>query len=201
MKNIYFKFCIAACILFMKVVSATDKPYLTQDRVNYVEQVLSAIVNANIQSIYNTQSYINVVDRNNCTSSLSNLRAECLIQSASSNCQGLRSVSDKTQCELYSDIIVVNKLSENVFIPRSERYRILKNNTGDTREVIVNRLEQKYSRLVTQFSLSPMAECDSGDYRCLAEGLDTFCIEYSNKKDLSWQYCMSAIAWFIGTSR
>ncbi|WP_144394679.1 hypothetical protein [Pleionea sediminis] len=188
-------------LVFCGLLAAETMPYQQQSRIDYIEKVLVAITSAQEKDIDNVNSYINVVDRNNCASNLSSLRTQCLIQYAMDNCKSLRSQKKKLNCELYSDIIVVNKLSEVVFIPRSERYQILKNNTGNSRQIIVNRLEQKYSRLVTQFSLTPEANCKGDDYQCLAQGLDKFCLDYTNQKSLSWQYCMSAIVWFIGTAR
>lgn len=188
-------------MLWSNVGFVQEQPYLKDNRVNYIANILAAITSANLQDILNVESYISVVDRNNCSSSLSSLRTQCLIQYASDNCKSLRQQSEQSKCELYSDTIVANRLSESVFIPRSERYRLLKNSRGNSRDVLRNRLEQKYSRLVTQFALPLQDECKLDDYPCVAEQLDSFCLDYTNKQNLSWQYCTSAIIWFIGTSR
>ncbi|NVJ61100.1 MAG: hypothetical protein HWE27_11965 [Gammaproteobacteria bacterium] len=191
----------ALFLLYGLNLFATEQPYNKENRIEYINSVLLAINSAKLQDIFNVHSYINVVDRNNCSSSLSSLRTQCLIQYAIDNCKSLRQAEQRNYCELYSDIIVANKLSENVFIPRKERYRILKNSVGDRRQVILNKLEQKYSRLVTQFALTAQTSCEYDNNRCMAENLDSFCLQYTNQQSLSWQYCTSAIIWFLGTSR
>ena len=154
-----------------------------------------------IHNIVNTYRYINVIDKNNCRSSLSDLRVECLLSYAKKNCREAGGAELKNNCELYSDIIVVNKLSENTFVNRSERYRMLKNTSSDYRTVMAGRLQQKYAKIVTHFSLTEGSDCDNDDVQCLARGLDKFCLEYTNTQSLSWQYCISASLWFIGTTK
>jgi hypothetical protein len=178
-----------------------SEPYLDDNRVAYISSVLQAFSKTKLQDIFNAYSYISVVDNNNCRSSLSDLRVECLLSFAEKNCKEMSSAELKDRCELYSDIIIVNKLSEKAFIDRSERYRILKNAGYDHRTAIANRLQQKYARIVTQFSLTEAAKCDNNDIECLAKGLDQFCLDYTNSQSLSWQYCVSATLWFIGTSK
>jgi len=178
-----------------------DKPYLEQNRLAYIESVLRAFDKAKLQSLRNAQAYIHAVERNNCRSDVTELKVECLLRFAKNNCRELGVDESRVDCELYSDIIIVNKLSEKTFISRSERYRLLKNANEDYRIVMDNRLQQKYAGLVTQFSLSPAAKCKVSDYACMAAALDHFCLDYTNSQSLSWQYCMSATLWFIGTSK
>jgi len=196
---------IGGLIFFLGMVASStcyaSKPYLDDNRVAYIASVLQAFSNAQLQDIVNTHRYISVVDNNNCRSSLSDLRVQCLLSFANKNCEETRSVELKDNCELYSDIIIVNKLSEKAFIDKTERYRILKNAGYDHRTAIANRLQQKYARIVTQFSLTEAANCDNEDFTCLAKGLDQFCLDYTNSQSLSWQYCTSAMLWFIGTSK
>jgi hypothetical protein len=154
-----------------------------------------------MNKISNTYSYIHVVETNNCRSSLSDLRAECLLSYAKRNCNETGSAESKYNCELYSDVIVVNTLSEKTFVERTERYRMLKNTDDDFRTAMASRLQQKYARIVTHFSLTKSSDCDKGNFDCLARGLDQFCLDYTNTQSLSWQHCMSASLWFIGTSK
>jgi hypothetical protein len=154
-----------------------------------------------MNKISNTYSYIHVVETNNCRSSLSDLRAECLLSYAKRNCNETGSVESRYNCELYSDVIVVNTLSEKTFVERTERYRMLKNTDDDFRTAMASRLQQKYARIVTHFSLTKSSDCDKGNFDCLARGLDQFCLDYTNTQSLSWQHCMSASLWFIGTSK
>ena len=199
--RIVFSYLNLLIILVLSSNSYASKPYLEDNRVAYISKVLQAFSETTIHKIFNTHSYINVVERNNCRSSLSDLRTQCLLSYAQINCRETASIDLKDNCELYSDVIVVNKLSENTFIDRSERYRMLKNTSDDFRTAMTSRLQQKYARIVTHFSLTEGSDCDKDDFECLAQGLDQFCLDYTNTQSLSWQHCMSASLWFIGTSK
>lgn len=177
-----------------------DEPYIDSNRVAYIQNSLQAFSKTTTNELLNTHRYINVVDKNNCQSSLSDLRVECLLSFAEKNCTQIGGKSAMERCKLYSDTIVVNRLSEKVFINKSERYRLLKNAGSDYRSVITDYLQKKYARIVTQFSLSEASSCKNNDYHCLARALDRFCLDYTNAHSLSWQYCVSASLWFIGTT-
>lgn len=199
---LYFYVIIATLASILPSFSAhADKPYVDTNRVAYVASVFRAFRETKNQNIYNTYRYIRVADKNNCRSSLLDLRVECLLSFANKNCAEIGGVELKGRCKLFSDIIVVNKLSEKSFIKKSERYRILTSAGQDYREAIDSRLQQKYARLVTQFSLEEGAGCQSEDFDCMAKALDQFCLDYTNSQNLSWQYCVSASLWFIGTSK
>jgi len=203
---LYIKLCVALSFVTASFCSQAaqpylEEPYLKENRVAYIEKVLQAFRQTKLQNIINTYRYINAVERNNCRSALSDLKVECLLSFAKNNCSAAGGAKLRDNCELYSDIIIVNKLSESVFINRSERYRVTRKSSDDFRTALTNRLQQKYGKLVTQFSLTPWSECKKDDLKCLASGLDQFCLDYTNSKSLSWQYCTSASLWFIGTSK
>lgn len=181
--------------------SEAAQPYLEENRVLYIEKALKAFQQTKLQNIINTSRYINVVERNNCRSSLSDLKVECLLSFARNNCSTYGKQKLRDNCELYSDIIIVNKLSESAFINRSERYRVTRHMKEDFRTALTNRLQQKYGKLVTLFYLTEGSNCNNEDLGCLATVLDRFCLDYTNAKSLSWQYCTSAALWFIGTSK
>ena len=191
-------------LILMFMTSSTsyaEEPYIEKNRVTYISNVLQAFSETPNNKLFNTYSYINVIENNNCRSSLSDLKVECLLSYAKNSCGETRNTKSKNNCELYSDIIVVNKLSEKTFVNRTERYRMLKNTNYDFRTAMSNRLQQKYSRIVTEFYLTKESECDNKDFDCLAKGLEQFCLNYTNTNSLSWQYCMSASIWFIGISK
>ncbi|WP_455200551.1 hypothetical protein [Kaarinaea lacus] len=185
----------------LSYASETTQPYVEENRVLYIEKALKAFKETRLQNIMNTYRYINVVERNNCRSTLSDLKVECLLSFARKNCSTYRKQNLRDNCELYSDIIIVNKLSENAFVKRSERYRVTRNTKDDFRTALENRLQQKYGKLVTDYYLGIASQCDGEDLSCLAKGLDQFCLDYTNAKSLSWQYCTSASLWFIGISK
>jgi hypothetical protein len=188
-------------LLLLSFGSHASQPYLEESRVTYIEKVLKAFRQTKLQNIINTYRYINAVEKNNCRSSLSDLKVECLLSFAKNNCSASGDPQSRDRCELYTDIVIVNKLSESVFIKRSERYRITRNTSDDFRTALTNKLRQKYGKIVAHFSLSPWSECLKEDFKCLAKGLDQFCLDYTNSQSLSWQYCISASLWFIGTSK
>ena len=185
----------------LSYASDVSQPYLQDNRVKYIAKALSAFDETKLQNITNTYRYINAVERNNCRSTLSDLKVECLLSFARNNCSTYGNQKSKDNCELYSDIIITNKLSESVFIKRSERYRVTRNRKTDFRTALTSRLQQKYGKLVTDFYLTGWSNCGNKDLLCLAKGLDQFCLDYTNSKSLSWQYCTSASLWFIGTSK
>lgn len=199
--SLYINIFIILISLTLSSNSYAEKPYLEKNRIIYISKVLQAFSETPINKIFNTYSYINVIENNNCQSSLSDLKIECLLSHAKNNCREAVNTELKNNCELYSDIIVVNKLSEKTFVNRTERYRMLKNTSYDFRTAMTNRLQQKYSRIVTAFFLTEGADCGDKDFECLARGLDKFCLDYTNIRSLSWQYCTSASLWFIGTSK
>lgn len=197
----YSQLSLLLLLIMLNFDSQAAQPYLQENRVTYIEKALKAFQETKLQNIINTYQYINVVERNNCRSSLSDLKVECLLSFARKNCGTYGKKKLRDNCELYSDIIIVNKLSESAFIKRSERYRVSRKSKEDFRTALTNRLQQKYGKLVTDFYLTVWQECDNENLRCLAKGLDQFCLDYTNAKNLSWQYCTSASLWFIGTSK
>jgi len=194
------KIFVGIFLLAIWVNGYADKPYQDENRITYTEKVLRAFDETKLSNLLNTYRYINVVDINNCRSSVSDLQVKCLLSHAEKNCNELPNQKQKRACEFYSDVIITNKLSEKAFISTSERYRISNMKEYSFRTAFENRLLQKYARIVTQFSLSNAANCENNDFHCLALALDQFCLDYTNSNSLSWQYCMSASLWFIGTS-
>lgn len=199
--TLYLQALISITISLFSAVCFAENPYIEQNRIKYITNVLQAFGETPVNKIMNTYSFINVIENNSCRSSLSDLKIECLLSYAKNNCKETRSEKLKSNCELYSDIIIVNKLSEKTFVNRSERYRMLKNTSYDFRTAMANRLQEKYSRIITEFYLTKGSTCDDNDFECLARKLDKFCLDYTNTKSLSWQYCTSASIWFIGTSK
>lgn len=177
-----------------------EQPYLDQNRIGYIAKAFKAFDATKAQRLANTANYISAIDANNCRSNFSDLRARCLLSYAKKNCGDLRNKNNRQRCELYSDIIVANKMSEATFISITERYRISRISGYDFKTALENRLRQKYARIVTTFSLGEGANCKDKDFDCLAKGLDQFCLDYTNSQSLSWQYCVSASVWFIGTA-
>ncbi len=191
---------VLAWLLLGKVMAA-EQPYLEQSRRDYIASALQAFFEAGELEIANTQEYLDVAERNSCRASNSDLRTDCLLSYAARNCDAVANQRNAANCQFYSDVMVVNKLSQDAFITRSERYRILSSNSSDGRGAIEGRLQQKYARLVAHFSLTDAANCGNTDFSCLARSLDRFCLDYANTQSLSWQHCVGAAVWFMGTAR
>jgi hypothetical protein len=200
-KNRLYSWLGAWLLVIVISEAQASLPYLEGNRQHYIVSVLTAFNETNLITINNTYRYLDVARRNNCRSSASDLRADCLLSYARKNCESAGNALDIKYCELYSDVIVVNKLNEGVFIGRSERYGIMKGKRGNYRDVLANRILQKYARIVTHFSIAGGAECSSWDYNCMSQKLDRFCLDYANTQSLSWHHCVGATLWIIGTAR
>lgn len=200
MKFIYLATLIVYFFLNIEV-KASGKPYHRENRISYIENSLKAFQNTTTRNLTNTRKYIVIVDRNNCRSNLSDLRVACLLRFAKDNCKSMKAMNENKFCGFYSDIMIVNQLSENLFISRAEQYQLLKDQQDKNLDATVSFLQQKYARLATLFSFSQTLDCQSNDLTCLSKQLDNFCLNYSNQHNLSWQYCVAAIVDFIGMSK
>lgn len=195
-KKAFFLLCLLAFQSFADI----EQPYLQQGRVDYISGAIDAFENTKLQRIHNTENYIYAIDRNSCQSGLTNLRMQCMLNYAQENCRSLTNNKAKVACRYYSDIIVVNKLSEPYFLDKNERYRIAKNaKSNEVHEAMAARLQQKYAGIATRFALYDHPDCTDDDLECRARAIDTFCLAYTNSESLSWQYCVAALVWFIGT--
>lgn len=193
---------LGAWLLVFAVADAgARQPYLEENREFYIASVLTAFRATDLNRILNTYRYIDVARRNNCRSSASDLRADCLLSYARKNCETAGNALAVKHCALYSDVIVVNKLNEGVFISRGERFGIMKDKRGKYRDVLANRIQQKYARIATHFSIAGGADCAGGNFNCLARELDRFCLDYANTESLSWHHCVGASLWMIGTAK
>jgi len=191
-------FAVILIILGMSE-SFSEEIYEQGNRKSYIQESLDALRHTDSKIVVDVHNYISAIERNNCRSSIESLKIECLLSAAKSNCEEKRTESLKKKCDLFSDIIVINKLSGKNFLSRRERYRMMKT-SQNYRKTLLKELRRKYAEVATDFSLTNRSDCKSTDTKCLAEGIDQFCLGYADFKDLSWQYCVGALVWFIGTS-
>ena len=193
-------FCSVVGLWAVIVESAlAEQPYREDNRRQYIASVLTAFAETDLTEVLNTHRYLDVARRNHCRSGALALRADCLLSYARKNCETAGATTAVRRCGFYSDVMVVNKLNERVFVGRSERFGIMKGKRGKYRDVLASRIQQKYARIVIEFSLTGGAGCASEDFRCLARKLDRFCLDYANTESLSWHHCVSASLWMIGT--
>jgi hypothetical protein len=189
---------ILLCVLLAAHSSVRAEPqYQRTQRVGYIQMLLEALRATDRTTLTNTRNYIYVIDRNRCRSAFTDLRTSCLLDAARRNCYQKRGGRKTRQtCRLVSDVIVTNKLGEKEFIDTQTKYRIMSAHK-DYRQEIRNELWRRYAELVTEFSLSGFHRKDDGD---LAAGIDGYCLQSVDPRGLSYQYCVAAMAWFIGTS-
>ena len=174
--------------------------YDRKNRIKYIESSLHALKKEDLKSVLDVVQYIAYIDRTMCRSSIESLKINCLLSAAKSNCREKSSDLLKKRCNFYSDIIVINKLSERKFISRRERYRMMKH-SKNYRKTLLKELNRRYASVATDFSLTKRSKCGHDDFNCLAKGINQFCLGYADFKDLSWQYCVGALTWFIGTTK
>lgn len=174
--------------------------YAPAERVEYLREMLQSVKDTEPRTLEDTYGYIDVMDRNECRSIYHRLRAQCLVEAARRSCRGRRGRAARRACQMYSDVIVTNKLSEKYFVTTSERYRIMSRHR-DFRQRLRLELRRRYGSLATDFGLSRHAVCPADDVACTARGIDAFCAEYADTRSLSWQHCAAAMTWFVGTAR
>ena len=168
------------------------------NRSQYISDAITAMWATKKQDLDNVFGFLAIVDRTQCQSSFERLKISCLLESAKQNCKSKRKKYRKN-CNLYSDIAVINRLVEKSFISSRKKYRITKNYKNyhsQVQTVLVN----EYAKVAVEFSFSKLSDCSESANKmsCLSKGLDKFCLDYGDKNNLSWQYCAGAVLWTIG---
>jgi len=181
-------------------IAFAEEAFDKKNRIKYIDSSLQALKEEEPKTVLDVYQYITYINRTMCRSSIESLKINCLLSAAKSNCREKSSDLLKKRCNFYSDIIVINKLSEKKFISRRERYRMMKHSKG-YRKTLLKELNRRYASVATDFSLTKRSKCGHDDFSCLAKGINQFCIGYADFKDLSWQYCVGALTWFIGTTK
>ena len=197
-----------ALMAFLSLVSldeAQSSIYEESRLQEYIENTLDAILKTDSNTLANADEYVQAIAHSRCSSSRLALKVECLIQEAKGYCNALRQALGQKNCQLYTDILVVNRLSEGTFINSSEKYKIM-SKYKDYRKQIGKELLYKYAAIVAEFKISgELEESWFGDklppQKKLALGIKNFCSEFSNRNKISWQSCVGAVVWFIGISQ
>ncbi len=167
------------------------------DRSGYIAELLDAIRAIDRPTLANTRKYIQIVERNKCQASEMTLRVGCMLQAAAQNCKQLPA-GKREQCQRASDVLATNQLSERVFVPDDVRYAIM-SKQSDARTAIARELHRRYALLVSELAMSDFFPGPRADTKALATGIDGFCTDVAGTRDLSWQYCVAAIVWFVAT--
>lgn len=168
-----------------------------EQRVAYIAKLLDAIRASDPTTVADMAKYITAVERNNCRAPEQNLRVGCLLEAVAQNCRQRDPVL-RERCQRVSDLIVTNRLSEPIFIPKDVRYQLL-NEHRDYKVALTRELRAQYAVRVAELSMSRHFPGVGAGEGALAAGIDGYCTDVSGTRELSWQYCVAAIVWFVGT--
>jgi hypothetical protein len=163
----------------------------------YIAELLEALRGMDRASLANTRKYIQVVERNKCQAPEMTLRVGCLLEAAGQNCKQLPGDA-RERCRRASDVIATNLLAERVFVPDDVRYQIM-TRQHDARAAIARELHRRHAALVAELAMSEFFPGPRADAAALATGIDGFCTGVAGTRDLSWQYCVAAIVWFVAS--
>jgi hypothetical protein len=175
------------------VVHAEPRP----PRAAYIAELLEALRGMDRASLANTRKYIQVVERNKCQAPEMTLRVGCLLEAAGQNCKQLPADA-RERCRRASDVIATNLLAERVFVPDDVRYQLV-TRQRDARSAIARELHRRRAALVAELAMSEFFPGPRADTAALAAGIDGFCTGVAGTRDLSWQYCVAAIVWFVAS--
>ena len=164
-------------------------------RAAYLAELIDAVRGTDPATLANTRKYLQIVERNKCQASEMTLRVGCMLEAASQNCKQLRG-DDLERCRRASDVIATNLLAERVLVPDDVRYQLL-SKQRDARTAIARELYRRYAALVSELAMSDFFPGPRATSAALATAIDAFCSDVAGTRDLSWQYCAAAIAWFI----
>jgi hypothetical protein len=169
----------------------------TPPRAAYLAELIEAIRGSDAAALANTRKYIQVVERNRCQAPEMTLRVGCLVEAAGQNCKSL-AADARERCRLVSDAIATNLLAERVFVPDDVRYDLMAKQR-DARTAIARELARRRAALVAELAMSELFPGPRAGTAALAASIDQFCSRVAGTRDLSWQYCAAAIAWFVAT--
>lgn len=190
-------FLLMTSLFLLFVSDAMAAIYSKEKREKYILDALTILKATDRREVEDTSKYIQTVYRTRCRSNFERYKIECLKQAVNDSC--LQRRKRIKNCKIYSDVIIVNKLSERYFVTGRERYEIMKKHPV-FRPALVRQLDRHYAQLAADFGLSQYYECKPKDFKCLSKSIDNYCMDSSDYKGLSWQNCVSALSWFIGNA-
>jgi hypothetical protein len=175
-------------------VAHADPP---SSRAAYIADLIEAIRATDPATLANTRKYIQIVERNKCQAPEMSLRVGCVLEAAADNCKQMPAEA-RERCHRASDVIATNQLSERVFVPNDVRFQLM-SKQKDPRTAIARELHRRHAALVAELAMSEYFPGPHADAKALAVGIDGFCTDVAGTRDLSWQYCIAAIVWFVAT--
>ncbi|MDZ4678494.1 MAG: hypothetical protein SGI74_13430 [Oligoflexia bacterium] len=185
---------LAIIIAFFACTVQGAQNYTQTARESFLNQSLEAFSKATLK---NTQDLLAVLDFNEkqkCRSFFGSTTLKCLQKVAESYCQ-----TGTPDCRLIWDLAATNKINENSFTTREERFHISEN-TDNYPVALAKALRLKYAQLTTRFLLATKKTCNENDNSCLAQQINQYCTKNADNLRLPWQACTSAIIWYRGIS-
>ena len=187
--------CIVVCALAADLGVARGEP--PPARAAYVAAAIDAIRATDAATLANTRKYLQVMARNKCQAEDMTLRVGCMLEAAAQHCKAMPGAAGE-RCRLASDVIATNQLAERAFVPNDVRMEIM-SKQRDARKGIARELQRRYAALVAELAMSRDFPGPRAESAALGVAIDRFCTDVAGTRDLSWQYCVSATAWFIAT--
>lgn len=188
----------ALVVLALCAVARAEPPARTEPapgRAAYIADLIDAIRGLDRAALGNTRKYLQTVERNKCQAPEMTLRVGCLLEAAGQNCKPLAGDA-RERCRRASDVIATNLLAERVFVPDDVRFQIM-SRQRDARLAIARELHRRHAALVTEFAMSEVFPGPRAGSAALGAGIDRFCGDVAGTRELSWQYCVAAIVWFV----
>ena len=180
--------------------AATADSYKGENRISYLENAMKALKGAQRQGLQDTRRYIDLLQSNVCRASSPDLKLSCLLSQGKTYCGEQRDPNAKSGCQYYFDIMLINSLSQQSFLSKRERYAMMKKSGSSYEDSLQQALDHRYGALAAEFALSSHYECSDDQELCLATGVESFCSQVSKEGRMTWQTCVGALIWLIGTS-
>jgi hypothetical protein len=189
---------VRAALIVLALCAATARSHADRPaRAAYIADLIEAIRGLDRATLANTRKYLQIVERNKCQAPEMTLRVGCLLKAANQNCK--QPAGDvRERCRRASDVIATNLLAERVFVPNDLRYQIM-SKQRDARAAIARELHRRYAALVAELAMSEFFPGPRASTTALATGIDGFCTDVAGTRDLSWQYCVAAVVWFVAS--
>jgi hypothetical protein len=178
---------------------AEVQTYNAERRSEHIAAVLHALRSAKPATRDNLVEYVHLLTQSACRGESASLRSMCLVAESRRHCSQLREPGRRLSCELLTDVIVTNRLAESYFIDDETRYEIM-NKSKDVRQAMLSELRRRYAMLVIEYTMSKHVLAGSPSDVELAPRIDAYCRDDAHRQGLSWQHCVAAIVWFMGTS-
>lgn len=195
------RFVLVLMLLFGGGVVRAETPpayptYETPERVAYINQLLEAFSRMKANELGNIWKFLRAQNRYACSSPIEQLRIQCLIDQARASCSS--SGKRRETCVLVSDVLANNMSEEKTFLTRNDLLRIVQKRKGGG-DHVMNALNGRYGRLAVEFLAFDSSRCSGKAWNCLSPELDRFCMLKANHRDLGYQGCVGALAWYLGS--